>query len=159
ISFLQGIRLVFVDRLPIHFGAIGAALVTQRVIAAAHIDDRRVQARNRQVFEENVAFAATPDAQTLFAHFIGFPRLFSLLDPHITQACLGRRWIAARGTQHSAVCIGIIKRTRAKTLLGLTKTGCLLWPRGNWWIATRRGGSRRLGIIAGPRGLGLCPRL
>src|SRR5690242_4426177 len=154
IALLQRIGLVFVDRLPVHFGAIGAAFVTQGIIARTHIDDRGVQARNRQVFEENVTFATASDAQRLLAYLIDAARLLPLLDAHIAQpGRTGTHW-----AQHRAVGIRVIKRTRAKSLTGGggcapargLRLGLLLLPRGNGLVATWRC-VRWLGSATGPR--------
>src|SRR5579864_2717587 len=63
ITFLQLIGLVLVDRLAVHLRAVCAAFIAQGVIAVAHTDDRGVQARDGQIFEEDVAFAAASNAQ------------------------------------------------------------------------------------------------
>src|SRR5205823_11368706 len=62
-----------------------------------------------QVFEEDIAFATTPNAERIFTHFIHTPRLFPLFNPHDTNTTL---WAGAHtscwaaGTQHRLVAIG-----------------------------------------------------
>src|SRR5579885_1574079 len=82
VAFFQGEGLVLGDRLPVDFRAVGAALVLQSVIAVAHTDDGGVQARDGQVFQEDIAFAAAPDAEGLFLDVIDAPRLFDFFNAH-----------------------------------------------------------------------------
>ena len=83
---MQGIRLIFIDLLTVDLGAVRATLIPERVVAIALADDRGVQARDSQIFQEDVAFTAATDAASLFAHLLDATGLFPLLDADHTHA-------------------------------------------------------------------------
>jgi hypothetical protein len=74
--------------LPIDLSAISAPFVFETIVSIAHVHNGGVQARNGQVFQENVAFAATSDAKGVLAHFIDAPWVLALFDTHQAQASL-----------------------------------------------------------------------
>ncbi len=43
VAFLQWVRLVLIDQLPIDLRTIGAALIFERIVAIAQVDERGVQ--------------------------------------------------------------------------------------------------------------------
>ncbi len=76
------------DALHVHRRAIGAIFVAQDVAAGVITIDGRMQARDGQVFQENVALAAAPNAQAIFAQFIRAARLFALADDDVGHALI-----------------------------------------------------------------------
>lgn len=82
VAILQRPGLVFVNRLSVDLCAIRATLVAERVIAVPLADNRGVQARDGQIFQEDIAFAAAANAEGLFAHFVDSARLFAFFNAH-----------------------------------------------------------------------------
>lgn len=113
---------VFVDALAVHRGAIRAVFVAQNVAALIITIDGGVQARDGEVFQEDIAFAAAPNAQAIFAQFIGAPWLLAFADDDIGHTRFGAR---TRGHW------GLLGRRAPPLLLGT-------------WAALRRGATPAL---------------
>src|SRR5215469_16030178 len=77
------------DALAVDGRAVSAILITQDITALVVTIDRGVEARDRQILKEDLAFAAAPDAHALFAQFKRAPRLFALADDDIGSAAIG----------------------------------------------------------------------
>src|SRR6266516_2169023 len=131
ISLIEGIDLILIHQLTIDFGAIRTSLIAQGIVAIALIDNRGMQTGNGQVFEEDITFAATSNAECLFTYLINTPWFFPLFNPHNTHTTLRtganttryatrskHRLITISTTEHSP-CI-LSHSSRAKTALILS---------------------------------------
>lgn len=79
-------RLVLVHRHTIDFGAIRATLISQRIIVVPHANDGCVEPGYCQVFEKDITFPATPDAERFFTYVVDAPWLLALFDAHEANA-------------------------------------------------------------------------
>src|SRR5579859_7246954 len=85
VAFLQHL---LGDALAVHVRAIGAAFVTHEETPGLVAADAGMQARDRQVFEEDVALTAAADGEPVFADLEDAARLFALADDDHPRALL-----------------------------------------------------------------------
>ena len=75
IAFLQR---AFGDALAVHTGAICAVFIAQEIAAHLISVNRGMQPRHSQIFQEDVALPAAPNADVIFTHVIGATGFFAL---------------------------------------------------------------------------------